>query len=200
MKNPKGFVIFKYYPRGLSLTVVEPNILLHKNLKENALKNKINLEIIKSKNRCTIGARFLNAQRAPQSKECGYRSTLTSSAEHLPFTENRFNFVVSTLVLCSVHDLKSVLVEIKRVLKKGGEYLCIEHVIDDKNYFRRIIQNIAAHSPWTFFGDYCHPNRDILGEIRNTGFSKINVKKYLQKDMGFMGWVISPHVVVCAEK
>src|SRR3989338_9006132 len=39
---------FKYYPRGLKLVVVEPNVLLHEPLRKNALKNRIKLKIFNS--------------------------------------------------------------------------------------------------------------------------------------------------------
>ncbi|RMD46521.1 MAG: class I SAM-dependent methyltransferase, partial [Aquificota bacterium] len=49
-------------------------------------------------------------------------------AENLPFEENSFDSVVSTLVLCSVFSPVKVIEEIKRVLKPGGMFVFIEHV------------------------------------------------------------------------
>jgi len=49
-------------------------------------------------------------------------------AEKLPFEDNSFDSVVSTLVLCSVTSQTKVLKEIKRVLKPDGVFVFIEHV------------------------------------------------------------------------
>ncbi len=162
--GPGTGVNFKYYPHGLRLTVVEPNVLLHDSLRVNALKNKINIKIIKS------------------------------VSEHLPFKNNAFDFVVSTLVLCSVNYLSKSLHEIKRVLKKGGKYLFIEHVLDENNTLRRGFQHILAHSPWTFFGDNCHPNRDISFNVEKIGFSDVKIKKYYQNGLGLLGQIIKSHI------
>ena len=163
--GPGTGVNFKYYPIRLRLTVIEPNILLHESLRKNALKNKIKLKIIKS------------------------------TSERLLFDDKSFDFVVSTLVLCSVHDLHKSLLEIKRVLKKGGRFLFIEHVLDEKNSFRRVIQHVLAHSPWMFFGDNCHPNRRVADIILNSGFSNVQIKRYYQAGLGFFGWWIKSHII-----
>lgn len=162
--GPGTGVNFKYYPRGLRLTVVEPNHLLHEPLRNNARLNNIKLKIIKS------------------------------TSEILPFTDNSIDFVVSTLVLCSVKDLKKSLSEIRRVLKKRGKYLFIEHVVDKKNIFRKIVQNLVVF-PYGFFGDGCHPNRDILLAVNGAGFRDLVVEKYYQERLGFLGWVIKSHII-----
>ncbi len=163
--GPGTGVNFKYYPKGLNLTVVEPNVLLHEPLWKNALKNGIKLKII------------------------------TSTSERLPFSDMVFDFVVSTLVLCSVNDLPVSLLEIKRVLKKGGRYLFIEHVLDKNNILRGGVQHILAHSPWTFFGDNCHPNRKTGDLIIESGFSTVKIKRYYQDGLGFLGWWIKSHII-----
>ena len=49
-------------------------------------------------------------------------------AEELPFADDSFDVVVSTLVLCTVGDQAKALAELRRVLKPGGRLLFIEHV------------------------------------------------------------------------
>lgn len=59
------------------------------------------------------------------------RSNITlqsGSAERLPFPQQSFDHVVSTLVLCTVADPLRALAEIRRVLKPGGALHFIEHV------------------------------------------------------------------------
>lgn len=55
-------------------------------------------------------------------------SVLAAPAERLPFGDSRFDFVISTLVLCTVVDPPRALAEIHRVLKPTGELVFIEHV------------------------------------------------------------------------
>jgi ubiquinone/menaquinone biosynthesis C-methylase UbiE len=52
-------------------------------------------------------------------------------AEKLPFDNDSFDTVVSTLVLCGVDDQPQALREIRRVLRPGGRFLFIEHVRSD---------------------------------------------------------------------
>ena len=49
-------------------------------------------------------------------------------AEDLPFPDETFDSVVSTLVLCSVSDLAGSLTEVFRVLKQDGAFYFYEHV------------------------------------------------------------------------
>jgi ubiquinone/menaquinone biosynthesis C-methylase UbiE len=52
-------------------------------------------------------------------------------AEALPFEDESFDTVVSTLVLCGVADQAGALGEIRRVLRPGGRLLFLEHVRSD---------------------------------------------------------------------
>ena len=71
-------------------------------------------------------------QRAPQAK------LLRAPAEDLPFNDDSFDVVVSTLVLCTVDDQPRALRELHRVLRPGGKLLFIEHVrSDDPKLARR---------------------------------------------------------------
>ncbi len=50
-----------------------------------------------------------------------------SPGEFLPFADNSFRSVVSTLLLCGVRDPAALLAEVHRVLAPGGEYRFLEH-------------------------------------------------------------------------
>jgi len=54
-----------------------------------------------------------------------------ASAEDLPFEDDSFDTVVSTLVLCGVDDQSRALREARRVLRPGGRLLFLEHVRAD---------------------------------------------------------------------
>jgi len=53
-------------------------------------------------------------------------------AEQLPFADNLFDCVVETLVLCSVSDLPAVISEVHRVLKPGGSFIFLDHVLPER--------------------------------------------------------------------
>jgi ubiquinone/menaquinone biosynthesis C-methylase UbiE len=56
---------------------------------------------------------------------------LRAPAEDLPFEDDSFDTVVSTLVLCGVDDQPRALREARRVLRPGGRLLFLEHVRAD---------------------------------------------------------------------
>lgn len=51
-----------------------------------------------------------------------------AEAEHLPFGDASFDTVVCTLSLCSVADDRAAIVEMRRVLRPGGQLLLLDHV------------------------------------------------------------------------
>jgi SAM-dependent methyltransferase len=55
-------------------------------------------------------------------------SLTRDTCEALPFADNSFDTVVSTLVLCSVENQEQCIDEIIRVLKVGGMFICEEHI------------------------------------------------------------------------
>lgn len=84
--------------------------------------------------------------------------------------------VVSSLVLCSVLNLASTLQEIRRVLKPGGSFLCVEHVGAPRQtihrFLQRLIKPLSRH-----FGGGCEPDRDISDAIRESGFSNVVIEE-----------------------
>jgi ubiquinone/menaquinone biosynthesis C-methylase UbiE len=59
---------------------------------------------------------------------------VTGSVESLPFADACFDTVIETLVLCSVTDLECAVSEIARVLKPGGAFVYMDHVLpEDKS-------------------------------------------------------------------
>lgn len=89
-------------------------------------------------------------------------------AERLPFDDDSFDAVVSTLVLCTVPDPAATLGEVHRVLRPGGELLLIEHVRSDDP--ARAKWQDRLETPWRIFGNGCRCNRDTESLVRNAGF------------------------------
>jgi ubiquinone/menaquinone biosynthesis C-methylase UbiE len=88
-----------HYPSGVvSLTLTEPDVFMLKRLERRAADDP----------------------RAPM--------VLRAPAEDLPFEDDTFDTVISTLVLCGVDDQPRAVLEVSRVLRPGGRFLFLEHL------------------------------------------------------------------------
>lgn len=67
------------------------------------------------------------------------------TAEALPFNDHSFDTVLATLTLCSVGDIELVLQEINRVLKPGGQYLFIEHILPESRRWASFFKFLNPH-------------------------------------------------------
>ena len=90
-------------------------------------------------------------------------------AENLPLEDASFDFVVSTLVLCTVNDPTRALEEAHRVLKPGGQLLFLEHVRSDDPKLARWQDRLNGLQ--TRIGHGCNCNRATLETIEDHGFS-----------------------------
>lgn len=94
---------------------------------------------------------------------------MRAPAEELPFEQQSFDFVVSTLVLCTVDDPAQALGEIRRVLRPSGQLVFLEHVRSDEPRLARWQDRL--HGAWVHIGHGCHCNRPTLENIERAGFS-----------------------------
>jgi ubiquinone/menaquinone biosynthesis C-methylase UbiE len=97
-----------------------------------------------------------------------------ASVEDLPFPDASFDFVIDTLVLCSVNDQRKALSEMKRVLRPGGELRLYEHVRYE-NRAGSLMQDVISPA-WQWFGAGCHPNRDTGRALREAGFEVLSAE------------------------
>src|SRR4029079_1924951 len=88
----------RYLRRGTRLVAIEPNVHMHPHLRAAAARHQLALEL-----------RPLGADRLPLADASG-------------------EAVTCTRVLCAVPDPVAVLREVRRVLRPGGRFVCIEHV------------------------------------------------------------------------
>jgi ubiquinone/menaquinone biosynthesis C-methylase UbiE len=136
----------RYLKPGTKLIAVEPNPYMHPALARRARARGVELEI------------------------------LPNGAERLPFADASVDVIISTLVLCTVDDVDRALAEVRRVLRPGGRFLCIEHVAAPPSTWVGRVQR-AVFGPWRWFFEGCHTHRDLEVSIRASGFDDIEVKR-----------------------
>ncbi|PKW15424.1 class I SAM-dependent methyltransferase [Saccharopolyspora spinosa] len=91
-------------------------------------------------------------------------------AERLPTEDSSADAAVVSLVLCSVRDQATVLREIQRVLKPGGQLRFLEHVRADSPGLARVQRALDA-TVWPHLAGGCHAGRDTAAAIERTGFT-----------------------------
>jgi ubiquinone/menaquinone biosynthesis C-methylase UbiE len=137
----------RYLAPGTRLLAVEPNPHMHPLLAARAHRHGVQIEI-----------------RA-------------DGAESLPFADDSVDAVLASLVLCTVEDPQSAVQEILRVLRPGGQFICLEHVAAAPGSFIGRLQR-AVSKPWRWFFEGCHTHRDTGSILQRAGFSKVNVEPF----------------------
>ena len=95
-------------------------------------------------------------------------SALTQAkAEELPFPDDSFDTVVSTLTFCTIGDPLKAAKEVKRVLKPDGCFYFAEHPIADKPILAKAER--FATPVWKRLAGGCHLDRDILSYFKSAG-------------------------------
>ena len=69
------------------------------------------------------------------------------SAESLPFKNSIFDHVVVSFGLRNFNDISESLKQIRRVLKKGGTFICLEFSEANNPFFRKIIKTYFRAIP-----------------------------------------------------
>jgi len=102
------------------------------------------------------------------------------AGDKLPFGDNEFDGVVTTFTLCSISDVSSALVEIRRVLKDAGVYVFLEHGRSDdprvakrQDFFNPLQRVIACG---------CNMNRPIGQLIQSAGLEIVRFDRYTMPD------------------
>ena len=102
---------------------------------------------------------------------------------------NTADFVISTLVLCSVADLDETLADLKRILGPGGQLLFIEHVAASHESWLYTLQH-NIQPLWRRIADGCHPDRETGTALESAGFSSVEYERFTT---GLP--VVSPHIM-----
>ena len=110
------------------------------------------------------------AMRARLKKRAEGRATVVDAgAERLPFPDDSFDTVVSTLVLCTVADPDAALAEVRRVLAPGGRLLLIEHVRADAPRLARRQDRFAGL--WHTVAMGCRCNQPTVELLERAGLT-----------------------------
>jgi len=101
-------------------------------------------------------------------------SIVSSFAEEMDFEDNYFDFVISSLTLCSITNVQKTLDQIWRVLKPQGKYLFIDHVKAKEGSFLLWCQNKLKRIWKIKVG--CELDRDIEEEIKSSQLIPIKIE------------------------
>lgn len=138
---------FRYLAPGTRVIAIEPNVHMHRWLRARAARHGIDVDV-----------------RA-------------ATAEALPLADRAVDAVISSLVLCTVPDPARVLAEVRRVLRPGGRYWCIEHVAAPEGSALAGLQR-ALRRPWRWMFEGCETSRDTARLLREAGFASVEVTPF----------------------
>lgn len=96
-------------------------------------------------------------------------TSVPGAGEQLPFGDGSFDTVVCCLTLCSVRDVSQVLAQVRRVLRPGGRFLFMEHVLSDDPDRQRWQQRLNPIQKVVGVG--CNLNRPSAELVRDAGFT-----------------------------
>ena len=135
----------RYLPRGTKLIAVEPNPHMHPMLERRARQLGIDLDL------------------------------RGRAGESLDLPSASVDFVFSSLVLCTVENPEQVIAEVRRVLKPGGRFACVEHVEAPAGSAIHRMQRLIRR-PWKWVFEGCDLCRDTGATLRSSGFAQVDVQ------------------------
>lgn len=95
--------------------------------------------------------------------------------DEAPFPPESFDTVVSVLALCSVPDLDAALGAVRRLLRRDGSFLFLEHVRGAGVTGRAQ----AAGAPgWCRWAGGCRPDRDVPAAVRRAGLVITDIDRF----------------------
>jgi ubiquinone/menaquinone biosynthesis C-methylase UbiE len=115
--------------------------------------------------------RHLRPAAEGERRRLGSVEVKAASADNLPFADESFDAVVSTLVLCTVPDPKRALAEVRRVLRPGGRFVFLEHVVGNANEPSRVRWQRRVEPVWRHLAAGCHLTRDTETALKDAGFA-----------------------------
>ena len=92
---------------------------------------------------------------------------LSLNGQHLDLPDESFNSVVCTFTLCSIANVDSAMLEMRRILRTGGRMFFIEHGLSDDPRIQWWQHKLNPLNK--IIGDGCHLNRIPTTTISNSG-------------------------------
>ena len=111
-----------------------------------------------------------------------YNIGVTDEAMDSIIAKHSLDYIVCTLVLCTIPDQDLALKKFKEWLKPTGKLIILEHIHAEKNP-NKWLQNIV-NPVWKVVGDGCNLNRDTDVLIKETGF-KVESERYFKQSLRF---------------
>jgi len=137
---------FDFIAPGSRLAAIEPNLAMHARLRDRAAARGVDIEI------------------------------LTASAEQIPLPDHSVDDVICSLVLCTVDDQAAVLGEVQRILRPGGRFRFVEHVLASPRSPRRWLQ-FALRRPWQWLYEGCDLCRETAASIEGARFDSVGLTR-----------------------
>ena len=137
----------RYLPAGSTLVAIEPNRHMHGPLRDAANRHGVQLDLHER------------------------------MAEQTGLPDDSADSVISSLVLCSVSDPAAVLAEVTRILRPGGTFRFLEHVVAREGTPTRAAQRILRR-PWAWTFEGCSCERDLEQYVRAAGFESVTIDRY----------------------
>ena len=137
----------RYLAAGSTLVAIEPNRYMHAPLRVAAKRRGVKLDL---------------------------RQTM---AERTGLPDQSIDCVISSLVLCSVQDPAEALAEIRQILRPGGTFRFLEHVVARPGSGTRAAQRLLRR-PWAWTFEGCSCERDLEHVIRGAGFASVKIERY----------------------
>jgi len=120
--------------------------------------------------------------RRAEEKRRSYNSKIElrrEDVQKLSFDDETFDTIFSSWVFCSVTDPAKGLSEVRRVLKRGGQLLMLEHVRSKNRILGWLMDKLNPFVSRLGFG---HINRDTIQYLRRAGF-KIEQEQNIAYDV-----------------
>jgi len=116
------------------------------------------------------------AQRRAANAPMEVKFLLQSAEEHLPLVDEAIDTVVITWTLCSIPDAAQALREVKRVLKRDGRLLFVEHGRAPDDSVAKWQDRLTP--VWKRVTGGCHLNRKMDDLITSAGFRISDLKTW----------------------
>ena len=95
---------------------------------------------------------------------------------------NSLDYIICTLVLCTIPDQKLAIDKFKKWLKPTGKLIVLEHIHAQHKLSRRLYNMV--NPLWKIIGDGCNLNRDTDISIKKAGF-EVESENYFKKSLDF---------------